>query len=412
MLLRHAWLPLGLALIVGGLAGGSGPVLALGVFLLLAGGLARLWADRSLDRVEFERLLPERRAFPGDRLRLTYRLTNRKAVPLPWLEVRDYLPEPLVPPELRLSPSGSPGTNVYTRTTHLGWYERAAWSLELPCPERGYYRLGPARLRSGDGFGLFTSEREEAGTAGVVVYPRTLSLPDLGLPAARPLGERKGWQRIFEDPLRIAGVRDYRPGDPIGRIDWKATARRGELQSRVYEPSTTQYLIVALNVDTLEHSWLGHIPELLEAGIVVAASIARWAYEARYAVGLLASGNLPGSDRPISIAPGRAPDQLARILEALGGIGPMTVTSLGALLERESHRIPLGATLAVVTSLMPEPLAAVLRRLHDSGQQVAVLSMVDDDWTDLLGTVPVQRAGGLAFAARETPAGQSSHAKP
>jgi uncharacterized protein (DUF58 family) len=405
VLLRHAWLPLSLALIAGGLAGDAAPVLALGVFVLLAGWLARVWAARSLDRVEFERLLPEGRAFPGERLRLTYRLTNRKPIPLPRLEVRDYLPEPLSPRHLHLPRSGTPRTSLYSRTTHLRWYERAAWSLELPCPERGYYRLGPARLRSGDGFGLFSSEREETETTGVVVYPRTLSMPDLGLPAARPLGERKGRQRIFEDPLRSAGVRDYQPTDPIRRIDWKATARRGQLQSRVYEPSTTQHLIVTLNIDTLEHPWQGYIPELLEASVVVAASVARWAYESRYAVGLLANGSLPGSDRPISIAPGRAPDQLARILEALGGIGPMTLSSLAALLERESHTLPLGVTLAVVTALMPERLAAALRRLHDSGHQVAVLATVDDDWSELLGDVPVQRVDRLAFAAEAAAAG-------
>jgi uncharacterized protein (DUF58 family) len=412
VLLRDAWLPLGVALLVGGLIASSGPVLALGVFVLLAGGLARAWGDRSLDRVEFERLLPETRAFPGELLHLTYRLTNRKMIPLLWLEVRDQLPERLSPPGLELPLSGTPATTSYTRSTHLGWYERTAWSLELPCPERGYYRIGPARLRSGDGFGLFTNEREEAGPAGVVVYPRTLPLPDLGLPAARPLGERKGHQRIFEDPLRIAGVREYQPGDAIRRIDWKATARHGELRSRVYEPSTTQHLIVAHNVDTLVHPWEGYIPELLEAGIVVAASVARWAHEARYAVGLLSSGSVPESDRPVSIAPGRAPDQLSRILEALGGVGPMTMTPLAVLVERESHSLPLGATLAVVTALMPEPLAAALRRLHDSGDHVAVLAIVDDDWTELLGEVPVHRVGRLAFAVEEAPAAEMRSRSP
>ena len=412
MFLRNVWLPLGLALIVGGLVGDSGPIFALGVFLLLAGGLARVWADRSLDRVEFERLLPQRRAFPGERIQLTYRLTNRKLIPLPRVELRDRLPELLSPAELHLSPSGVPKTLLYARTTHLGWYEQASWSLELPCPERGYYRLGPARLRSGDGFGLFTSEREEPETIGIVVYPRTLSLPDLGLPAARPLGERRGRQRIQEDPLRIAGVRDYEPGDPMRRIDWKATARRGQLQSRVYEPSTTQHLIVALNVDTMAYSWQGYIPALLEASLVVAASVARWAFEGRYAVGLLTNGTLPESDRPINIAPGRAPDQLARILEALGGTGPMTLTALSALLERESHVLPLGSTLAVVTSVMPEPLAAALRRLDESGHHVTVLAMVEDDWSELLAEVPVQRVGRAAFAYSDAPAGQPGGPSP
>lgn len=404
MLVRNAWLPVGVAILVIGLLATSGPVVALGVFVVLVGGLARLWANRSLERLKLERVLPESRAFPGEELRLTYRLTNHKALPLPRLEMRDLLPQMLTPESLDLPPSGSPESNVYTHTTHLGWHERTSWSLDLPCPERGYYRIGPARLESGDGFGLFTSRREESATNGVVVYPKTLSLPDLGLPAARPLGERKGRERIFEDPLRIAGLRDYEPGDAIRRIDWKATARRGELQSRVYEPSTTHQLLVALNVDTLEHTWQGFIPQQLEDSIVVAASLARWASDERYAVGLIANASVVESDRPIAIAPGRAPDQLSRILEALGGIQPMTVVSLAEQLERQSHALPLGSTLAVVTSLMPEPLAAVLRRLHGSRQQLAVLAMVDDDWSALLGDVPIQRIDRLAFAAEETPA--------
>ena len=54
---------------------------------------------------------------------------------------------------------------------------------------------------------------------------------------------------------------------------------------------------------------------------------------------------------------------------------------------------------------MPEPLAATLRRLRDSGQQVVVLALVGDDWSELLAEVPVQRVSLFAFeemAARES----------
>ena len=399
MLLRAAWLPLGAVLVAGGLIWGSAALLALGLFVLLAGGLARVWADRSLVALEFERRLPETRAFPGERLDLTYRLTNRKLLPLPRLELRDLFPDALAPDTLAHIPANISGTKIYERSTHLGSRERASWTVALPCTERGYYRLGPARLRSGDAFGLFSAERDETETPGVVVYPRTVPLQDLGLPSARPLGERKGRERIFEDPLRIAGLRDHAPGDSIRRIDWKATARRGALQSRVYEPSTAQHLIVALNIDTMDPPWAGYIPELLETDLTVAASLARWAFDERYAVGLLANGSLPESDRPIRVPPGRAPDHLMRILEALGGIGPLTMTSLADVLEAESHRLPFGATLAVVTAIMPGPLAAVLRGLHHSGKHVVVLATADGEWGGLLGPVPAQRVELPAEAA-------------
>src|ERR1019366_8024802 len=39
------------------------------------------------------------------------------------------------------------------------------------------------------------------------------------------------------DPTRLAGVRPYQQGDPLNRIHWRATARTGELHSRIYETS-------------------------------------------------------------------------------------------------------------------------------------------------------------------------------
>ena len=45
-------------------------------------------------------------------------------------------------------------------------------------------------------------------------------------------------RRLFEDPTRNAGVRPYQVGDPLQRVHWRATARTGELQCRVFDPTT------------------------------------------------------------------------------------------------------------------------------------------------------------------------------
>ena len=55
----------------------------------------------------------------------------------------------------------------------------------------------------------------------------------LRLRLARPSGEQVTNRRIVEDPLRLAGVRDYRPGDSVRHIHWKSTARQGRLQTKV-----------------------------------------------------------------------------------------------------------------------------------------------------------------------------------
>jgi len=147
-------------------------------------------------------------------------------------------------------------------------------------------------------------------------------------------------------------VRDYRPGDSMRRIDWKATARLGAMQARVYDPSSSRHLLLCLNTQTTEPMWAGVVVELLERSITVAASIARDAYEARYSVGLLANSTFPDADRSIRIPPGRRAEQFIRMLEALAVVTPYVLEPLAAMLDREEHRLVAGTTVVVVTALM------------------------------------------------------------
>jgi uncharacterized protein (DUF58 family) len=406
MWLRNVWLQFTLILGVVAIIAGSKPLIGLTVFLLVAGLVAQKWSKHVLDRVTYERVIPENRAFAGEKIAMALRLANDKLLPVPFIEVKDLVPEGALVDEKHLSQAGSPSQVYVARSTHLSWYERVSWPLEFLALKRGYYRLGPAYMISGDIFGFFSADREVQGFDSMIVYPTLYTLPELGLPAERPFGERKGRERIFEDPGRIAGLRDYRPGDPMRRIDWKASARRQELQSRVYEPSSTLHMLIALNVHTLAHSWEGYVPEVLERLLSVAGTVARYGFEAGYAVGMIANGSYPESDRPMRVPVGSRSDQLARILEALAVIGPLTLVPLERVLEREAASFPYGATLVCVTSRMDEPLAASLRRVSDAGHTVAVLSLADEDISEGLGKVRVFDLS-KAVAGLEARAGQA-----
>jgi uncharacterized protein (DUF58 family) len=369
-----------------GIVAGSGPLIGLGVFLLVAGGLARYWSRHVLDRLTYERVIPENRAFAGESVNLTLRVSNDKLLPVPWVEIRDPVPENAILDEKHQSPGSFPGYVTLTRSTHLTWYERVNWPLVFESPARGYYRLGPARINSGDIFGFFPAERDEEATDGIIIYPKTYSLPELGLPPERPFGERKGRDRIFEDPGRIAGLRDYRPGDPMKRIDWKASARSGALQSKVYEPSGTLHMLVAINVHTLAHSWEGYVPELLERLLSVGASVASYGFEQGYAIGLVANGSYPGSDRPMRVPVGRHADQLMHVLEALAVVNPLTISALENVVDAEAQRFPFGATLVCITARLDPPLANSLRRVADAGHAVTVLSLAERPFQEDLGS--------------------------
>jgi uncharacterized protein (DUF58 family) len=377
--ISNFWISLPAILAFLGIVLGSTPLIGFAAFIFLAGLVAKTWSRHVFDRVSYERRIPENRAYAGENVALTLRLVNDKLLPIPWIDLREPVPEGVLQGEKHLAPAPFPNYVLVSRSTHLGAYERVTWPLEFRAMARGYYKIGPARFESGDVFGLFPAEREEPHTDAVIIYPKVYTLPELGLPAERPFGEHKGRVRIFEDPGRIAGLRDYRPGDPMRRIDWKASARRQALQSKVYEPSSTLHLLLAVNVHTLDHSWEGYIPEQLERVLSVGASVASYGFQSGYAIGLTANGAYPTSDRPMRIPVGRRSDQLARVLEALAVVGPLTLTPLETVLDRESQALPYGATVVCVTARINDALAASLRHIAEAGHAVTVLSLALDN---------------------------------
>jgi uncharacterized protein (DUF58 family) len=255
----------------------------------------------------------------------------------------------------------------------LRWYEHVHQRYMLRCGHRGVYSLGPVRYQSGDLFSLFQTERSDAGGQRVVVYPQVVPLRELGIPAQAPFGDTRAPRQLFQDPSRIMGCRDHQPYDSYRHIHWKATARQGELKIKVYEPMVSLSIVICLNVATFPHAWQGVRPELLEHAIVVAASLAGYAIEREYVVGLVANGAMPHADQPLKVLPGRSPGQLAHLLEVLAGVTPFATGSIERLLRDESPSLPWGATLVVVTAVVTDELRVTLTRLREAGRRLVLI---------------------------------------
>jgi uncharacterized protein (DUF58 family) len=275
-------------------------------------------------------------------------------------------------------PTHVPRIGSLENVLSLGWYERVSRSYELSCTARGIQDLGRVRLRSGDLFTLFEQCEERENEDRLIVFPQIWPMADLALPTKDPFGEQSAHRRLIEDPLHTIGVRDHRPEDYIRRIHWKATAHKGDLQVRVYEPTATLNLVILLNVTTFEYHWQGVLPELFERTISVAGSVATWAIGQKHKVGLVANGCLARSDQPARVPPGRSPEQLTAILDVLAGVTCFPIASIERLLRRESPRLPWGATLVVVTAIVTDPLADALVNLREAGRRLALISLEND----------------------------------
>ncbi|GAB4440970.1 MAG: DUF58 domain-containing protein [Chloroflexi bacterium OHK40] len=339
--------------------------------LLATASVAALWSRWALARVSYERQLSQPMAFPGDELELTIRVTNRKLLPLASLQVLDRLPTG-IGLNAPLSFSATRQAQLLQRRTSLRWYESVTWRYRVRAQARGAYRIGPVELRSGDPFGLFAAEAELAQSTTLLVYPRLLTLPELGLPAHHPIGDTRA-PALLRDPLRVIGVRDYTPADPLKDVHWAATARTGTLQSRVYEPTTSRTLAIFLDLDTFEYYYEGIDPQQVERMISAAATLAREGLAAGYAVGFYANGAPAEHEHLARLPAGRSPAQLGQIMETLARLSAYSVTTIGRVLMLTASELHPGTTLLLISSVNSEATRASLLRLRGLGYRVVWL---------------------------------------
>ena len=198
--------------------------------------LAWLWVRHLSRRITLRREFAGH-AFQGEKVTIKLQLANRSRLPLPWLKVEDRLPQPLTT------------TDAFRSVVTLGPRLSRTVTYELVAKTRGYFPIGPAQLYFGDVFGFFERMLSTQTPHYLTVYPKIIPLADLDLPSRSPFGQFRTNEIIYEDPSRVAGVRDYLRGDSWRRINWRATATLGRLQVKKYEPAITLDTMLFLNLN-------------------------------------------------------------------------------------------------------------------------------------------------------------------
>ncbi len=352
------------------------PVVLLVSAAALAGWAVSFFTSRiALRGLDVQIEVGPTRMVAGDAFTARIRIANRKPFPMPWLEVRLALPEGIDPdPATPGMPRGSVGAGFAPRA-----HERVTLSFPLRATLRGAYELGPIRLRSGDWLGFTSVDGAVDPHPSIVVYPKPLSVVDHHRASLRPLAETATRRGLLPDPLRFRGVREHRAGDPRKEIHWKASARLGSLQTKVYEPATSLDAVFLVNVATYDQYWIQADPEAAEVVVSATAELIRLAADAGRQVGLVTNGiDNVTHERPRS-ALGRGPRPLTRSLEILARLGPYASNSPEAVFLRERGRLPWGATLVCVTPVLGPHLAAALLALRHAHHRILAVSIEEPE---------------------------------
>jgi uncharacterized protein (DUF58 family) len=369
--------------------------------LVVSRFLAREWIGRLSAEREFHRLTAE----IGDTVAVNLTVRNHGWLPVPWVLLEDLLPS-IKGQSRGIRRLRVKGKRIQICTLRPAGQITLRYKLEMHM--RGYYQVGPLLLESGDLFGLHRRYRVETEPEYLLVYPRVVPLQGYDLSSRRPIGEVRMTHRLYEDPTRISGVREYQNGDPLNRVHWRATARTGELHCKVYEPSTIAGVTILLDFHQAGYHAQGE-PHRSELAITTAASLAGAVYQMGQQVGFITNGRdaaerirVEGWERdyrtrqkarrssalhekndrlqPLVIETRRGVEQFQRIREVLARVELTDGLSFAQLVIEAASRLPRDATVAALLPDVPVETALALGNLRRRGFAItAVLLMLGDD---------------------------------
>jgi hypothetical protein len=372
-------------------------------------GLAVWYTPWSLRRLKITRRLNDH-AFLGERVAVELSLENKTRFPLPWIQVTDSIP-------VMLQVGGVP-----RYAFGLAGRSTASFHYQVQATRRGYYRLGPLRLTSGDFFG-FNESRAEFPVAYLTVYPRITPITRLSLPSRLPYGIIRSRQRLFEDPARPVGVREYTTGDSLRRVNWKVSAHAAHndqnLMVKTLEPAISLDTAILLNLDRYDYQ-RKTVYRDTEWAIEAAASLAAHLTGRQQAVGLITNGRDPlhrrqtggqeldfdeESGRLLShpahyamampVAPRTGRTHLMSILEILARVEMNEDASFTTWAPGACLHLSWGITILALTAKGDEATCQMLHQLVRAGYNPALLIV---DATTNFGQVR-ERARRLGFRA-------------
>lgn len=216
-------------------------VLGFGIlFLVQRAVYIRFWDRKTSVSFRFS----ERAVTEGESVWLAERSENRKRLPLPYFGYRYSLIRCFAP----ISAADEKPRTV-RRKLALPGMRAVTNRAEIRGLVRGVYSIDNISISSADLFRVTELERPAAsGSPLLTVYPAKVDVKRFAVPARLILGSISTRRRSQEDPFALRSIRPYEIYDSPRTINWKASAKTGELKVNQYDYTTDESLIFLLDM--------------------------------------------------------------------------------------------------------------------------------------------------------------------
>ena len=269
------------------------------------------------------------------------------------------------------------------------------WRIE--CGRWGAYTLGEVAVRARDALGLFVYEQRLGRAEPLKVYPSAERLRSVLRPLATQPSAGNQVARERGDGIEFADLRPFVHGDRLRRVNWRATARTGELWVNDLHPERNTDVVLFL--DTFVEA-RREDAGTLDLAVRAAATLAERYLAHRDRVGLVVFGGILNW-----LTPATGIVQRYRIVDALLDTEIMLSYAWKDIDVVPRRTLPPQALVVALSPLLDERALAALADLRRRGFDVAVVEISPVPFAPHAGDEGdplVERLWHLRRAARRT----------
>lgn len=240
---------------------------------------------------------------------------------------------------------------------------------ELFCRKRGKYFLGPVNIYFFDILGMISFKRQYSIYSTLYVYPKTFgisrfpplkrgNLPWFGVETRRTSGD--------ED--EFFGLREYKQGDPIKKIHWFSTAKKGKLivkefqKISFYRASILFALNKEENIGTAEESVGEYI-------IRIASSLAKYLIEKDVSLELMAH-----AEQLYHFSSNKGTQYLEELMEFFASTKIESRLKINHVIQQFTLYATPNSTLIIITT--EKNLEIISRFLHAERYNISIILIV------------------------------------
>lgn len=239
---------------------------------------------------------------------------------------------------------------------------------------RGVLRFANVLVAWPDPFGLCRSFRKIRCPQRVTILPKRYPISPLALPGKRQYQPRGvSLASAIGESEEFIALRDYRPGDPLKHVYWRATAK---LNKPVIKEFQDEFFVRhALVLDTFSQQ--GET-EAFEEAVSVAASFTCTIPEQESLLDLLFVGS-----QAYCFTSGRGVSHTEHLLEVLASVSPAPETGFSMLHDMVLRHAPMVTGCICVLLAWDEPRQNLVQQLRAMDLPVLVLIVTGEEAADI-----------------------------